>query len=111
MEKLELNLTRFEDITGGNNMKAMQYLKALKQKKQLENYINEMKPQIVEMVKGMSDHKAQTPAGTLTWKDAYDTTSYDNSKLEELVDKEILQQCKKTTHYKESVTSSFKIAA
>lgn len=111
MEKLELNLTRFEDITGGNNMKAMQYLKALKQKKQLEKYIEEMKPQIVEMVKGMSDCKAQTPAGTLTYKPAYDQTRYDSEKLKELVDKDILKQCEKTTHYNESVTSSFKVVA
>lgn len=110
MEKLELNLTRFEDIKGGNNKKAMQYLKALKQKKQLESYIDEMKPQIVEMVKGMSDSKAQTPAGTLTYKPAYDQIRYDNDKLEELVDKNILKECEKVIHYNESVTSSFKVA-
>lgn len=108
MEKLELNLTRFEDLQGRNG-KALQYLKAVKLKKQLEDYIKELQPDMIEMVKEMTDQKAITPMGTIAYIKETTRETLDKNLLEEKVGKEIIKECTKVSQVAASLRTSLRV--
>lgn len=108
MEKLELNLTRFEDLQGRNG-KALQYLKAVKLKKQLEEYIKELQPDMLEMVKAMDDQKAVTPMGTIAYIKETTREILDKNLLEERVGKEVIKECSKVSQVAASLRTSLRV--
>lgn len=107
MERLELNLTRFEDLEGRNG-KALQYLKAIKLKKQIEAYIKELQPDMLEMVKEMQDQKAITPMGTIAYIKETTRETLDKNLLEEKVGKAIIKECTKVSEVAASLRTSLR---
>ncbi len=96
MEKIELNLTRFEDLNGKRQI-GLQYIKVKKQLAILEDYKKQLEEGLKPIVEVEPNGELVTPAGTIKYYKGGVTSTLDKKGLTTEIGQALINKYTKTS--------------
>lgn len=96
MEKIELNLTRFEDLNGKRQI-GLQYIKVKKQLAMLEDYKKQLEEGLKPIVEEEPNGELVTPAGTIKYYKGGIVRTLDKKGLEKDIGTALIEKHTKTS--------------